>query len=74
MASIDDIMQSQEDISQMEYDNFLSPSAVEATRAKENPEFVNKILINAIRSRDIWKNDKFIIRKKYDAFDTGQPS
>jgi hypothetical protein len=50
----------------MEYDNFLSPEAVEALRKKTNPDFVNKILINAIRSRDIWRNDKFVDRKKYD--------
>jgi hypothetical protein len=38
----------------MEYDNFLSPEAIAAVRKKDDPEFVNKILINAIRCRDIW--------------------
>tara|TARA_B110000285_G_C14959514_1_gene530928 strand:- start:145 stop:261 length:117 start_codon:yes stop_codon:yes gene_type:complete len=38
----------------MEYDNFLSPEAIEEIKKKDDPEFVNKILINAIRHRDIW--------------------
>lgn len=55
----------------MEYDNFLSPEAIEEIKKKDDPEFVNKILINAIRHRDIWQNDKLVVRKKYDQFDTG---
>lgn len=54
MASIEEIMESQEQINKMEYENFLSPEAIEQLKKKENAEQINKILINAIKSRDIW--------------------